>query len=390
MNKIAIFGSYNGSSVGDSAILMGLLDSLRSSGAGERNFRIIVPSLFDLERELLGFDINISWDMSPLEAPPSSLVEKIVGKAKRMILPSRYFEKKKKVQVSNALSGCSALLIGGGNLVMDLYPAWPDVLKAVCDAALEKGVEYSFVGVGAGPVTDPRSVPILRNCLEKARAVYFRDSGSRDYCESVLGYNSGLLMPDLALHLPIRTGVELIRREKKALVNLAAIWGQSWPTPDDRRFTKYISSMVDLVGRSCRKLHIDTVEIFESNTGDSEASEAFARHFNEKYINKIKLINPGRARTVAQLVDSAKAAELAFVTRLHAGILAHKSGCEIVAVCYQPKVADVLLSCGVNPHLIGIDQIDEYDLVCSESVGPHDLTGFKAAIDQCVMKALGE
>lgn len=388
MKKIAIFGSYNGVSIGDTAILVGLLKSLPLEVANEYGVKLIVPRLFDLERDLSAFKIEFPVEIVTLETERGGFFRRCLRAASRAILPKEYFDFREQKILNNALTGCSFLLIGGGNLLMDLYPAWPKILLQVCTAANNAQIPYSFIGVGAGPIDTPEARSVLGACLQGAAGVYFRDESSKALCESVLDFKTGSLIPDLALGLPSIEGCLQVKRRNLALVNLAAIWGKAWPSPDESLFSEYISNMVGLVGNTCRRMEIKQIHVFETNSSDSEASSAFVTEFVQRFRDEFSIEFPQERRTVSELLDVARTAKIGFITRLHAGILAAKSGCEIVAVCYQPKVADVLVSIGVNPCVIDLNKLalGNYNL---KSQAPNDLSGFKREIYDCLQTVIG-
>ena len=389
MRAVAIFGSYNGSSIGDTAILLGLLASLQRIGFGGTRIRVIVPRVFDLDLELKAAGLLIDYELIALDQAPKNLFQRVVKKIFRLLAPKSLQARRAEARVKDAIKDCSILLVGGGNLIMDLYPAWPEFIQRICRASVDAGVPYSFVGVGAGPFNTESGKRALRECLQDAYRVYFRDDNSKALCQRVLQFDRSDVMPDLAAALPCASSVRQVRVHARALVNVAAIWGSSWPQPDLHRFERYIREMCTFVGSACQRFGITELQIYESNVGDAEASNAFSKEFLERYGSSISLIPSPSSTSVADLVAMACSARMAFVTRLHAGILASKGGCQLVAVCYQPKVGDVLRELGLKPCLINLSDLEGGSAAVPDLLDPVGFLDLNSEIDKFLIEATG-
>ena len=90
MREVAIFGSYNGSSIGDTAILLGLLASLQRIGFGGTRIRVIVPRVFDLDLELKAAGLLIDYELIALDQAPKNLFQRVVKKIFRLFSRSPF------------------------------------------------------------------------------------------------------------------------------------------------------------------------------------------------------------------------------------------------------------------------------------------------------------
>lgn len=354
MKKIAIFGSYNGNSIGDTAILLGMLSSLERIYGQDILVNVLVTREIGLKKELkeINLKININEIVIGHYCKSSNFIKKTIFRLKNRFFSKTIYNMKR---VDDALSGAEYLLIGGGNLIMDLYPIWPSLLQSICKAATELNIKYSFVGVGASPINTENGKAILKECLVGASKVYFRDKKSKETCENKLGVKDAFVMPDFALSL--KSTYSNKRNTKKVLFNIASVYGNSWPEKDDNKFSQYIKGMVKLAFYVHSRYQFEKLVIFNSNyPTDKQGSEIFYEQLKSSGLKaSIELIQ-GR-KSVGELIELGKSAQFAFITRLHAGILMSLGGCKVIGVGYQPKVKDVLNESNISSYTIDLNDI---------------------------------
>jgi len=348
IKKITIFGSYNGNSIGDTAILIGILSSLDRVFKEHIKVDVLVIKQIGLLDELRKFNLNICINEIVINKFENNTkyfpkYTKLLKKIKNKVFSETIVDISK---LNKSLSTSDFLLIGGGNLIMDLFPKWPKILKQVCDEANKTKTKYSLIGVGAGPINTQKGRDLLRKALIGSKSVYFRDNESKKYCNEILGFNDSRLIPDLALS--IKYDFNKNKRKNRLLINVASLYGYLWPEEDPTKFKKYIDGMVNLTLLIKDSLNIEELVVFNSNyPTDKQGSEAYINRLQEVKKNiPFKMIS-GR-RSVFELVQIGETATLAVVTRLHAGIIAAHGGCNVVGIAYQPKVKDVLKGSGIS------------------------------------------
>lgn len=370
MKKITIFGSYNGSSIGDTAIILGLLDSLSRLTKDELVIDVLVTGPVALKQEMASF--NISGKVSEIivfnrRMPGTGLFCRLARTLHKVRVRFLKASPIAKSVLKSSLSDSHLLLIGGGNLIMDLYPTWPGILEDVCEQARLAGVPYSFVGVGASPITTGMGAALLRRSVDGAQAVYFRDEASRLFCQRMLSLNDGMVGPDLALGLNLvdQQGVPMVPaaevdRDECMVINAASVFSHLWPYQDERAFQGYISGMCRAVNDAAAQLGMKRLVLISSNpVVDDYGSRALFEAIRRSSFNGHVSYADG-AKTVRELFDVCRASRYALVTRLHAGIIAHKAGCKVLAIAYQPKVKDVLEECGIATMVMAMeDLLDE-------------------------------
>lgn len=347
MRKIVIFGSYNGSSIGDTALLLGLISSIKRV---EHDCQIVVMTAkyIGLEQEL---DSLYSDNLNNVQ-------EVCVFANKSKWNPLRLYQKllKKnaisKNKVRRALKNADHLIIGGGNLIMDLYPQWPLILKEIINEANSCNIRYSLVGIGAGPITTPLGIKFFSEILNEAYKVCFRDSASLKYCYDTLSFKDGIVGPDCVFGIDWQAPATT-SPNKTLLLNLAAVFSSQWPYQSEPKFNLYVSSVYSSVKAIMNSRNLDKLVIYNTNYPIDEEAVLELLKLLKKADFEVEYIK-GKLQ-VSELLHICSNSNLAIITRLHAGLIAYIAKCEIMAISYQPKVKDVLSSVGVMENIIDIE-----------------------------------
>jgi polysaccharide pyruvyl transferase WcaK-like protein len=356
--KLAIFGSYNGTSIGDTAILLGLLNGVAQT-APEAKVTVLSMGPLDLSRDLA---------LTGLIHPPRVVRANTHAPAEWPVLRSLWWRLQRlglplgtpfnPARVREALEDQDLLLIGGGNLLMDLFETGVDLIENITRAAQQAGCPYSFAGVGAGPVAQPGSAARLAASLAPARRVVVRDAPSRALCADALGRADTVCAPDLAFALP---AWESHTPRVTLAVNLAAVGAPTWPLRDETGYQLYLDGMARLVLAAAEQTRPDYIEVVTTNPAvDLGAGLDLAARLAGQ--TRLPVRQPV-LRDVTDILDAFGRAKLAIVTRLHAGITAALAGAPVLPVAYQPKVDAVLREAGIGPYPVALAdlQAPEYD-----------------------------
>ncbi|MBF7052531.1 polysaccharide pyruvyl transferase family protein [Halomonas sp. KAO] len=346
--KVAIFGSYNGGSIGDTAILLGLISSVFRVLGDDVEITVLALGTLGINSELeeLGGRQRVKRvkEVAIYRKVDYSFlgVEKFLNKGWRVLRRLRGRVQVNERRIRSVLNNSDVLLVGGGNLVMDLYKNWPKLLKLVCSVSKDVGVPYSFIGVGSAPINTLQGKNDLLYSLKSAKSVYFRDLTSKKYTEDHLGFEKSAVGPDLAFGIdsPQLTQAD---KENVLMLNLAAVYSRQWPVKDPDKYDNYLSNMVVVVDRLVESLSIKELVIFNTNYPlDETAAEDFIKKYKSSSNLSVSLNFIRGRNTVSRLLDICSKAKFSLVTRLHAGIISKISGAHVLAIEYQPKVKDVL------------------------------------------------
>ncbi|MFL1464668.1 polysaccharide pyruvyl transferase family protein [Marinobacter sp. HN1S83] len=358
--KVAIFGSYNGGSIGDTAILLGLISSIYRVLGDDVEITVLALGELGINGELkeLGLDRRVK-EVAVYKAFDDSLYGggEFLNKIWRFFKRLRKQSPINKCRARKVLRATDVLLVGGGNLVMDLYKNWPKILRTVCDLSRDEKVPYYFVGVGSAPINTLQGENDLLYCLKSAAGVYFRDASSKKYCEERLGFGDSLVGPDLAFGIKCHDLTRVVK-DNVLMLNVAAVYSERWPVEDLKKYSDYLSNMVRIVDRLVESLGIEKVVIFNTNYPlDEFSSEDFLHQYKSTSNFPVDISLLRGRNTVSRLLAVCSRARFSLVTRLHAGIVSYISGVRVFAVEYQPKVRDVLNAQTSNTIVESFDSV---------------------------------
>lgn len=345
--SIAVFGSYNGSSIGDSLILLGLISSLsRVLPSGARicvyHFNHSSP-LNDRDLKALALDREIIIKFKTVSPATWKgyagrwLIKSMpIAHRLRLKLLARLLIRLERIEEDH-------LIVGGGNLVMDLFEVWPFCLKRVIDACKAQGRPYSLLGIGAGPIGSVYAATIFRRILDTAHAVELRDQQSLELCRLQLNYDGGRVMPDPALATHIHEQLLPRRPIKTQLgINVAGVWGHGWPYTNQSRYRDMLRAYSALVSRLCQQYAYTNIVFIVSNLADVKAAHDLAE--------LTKIASPSvnldysdyKSLSPIKLLEAVSACNFIVTTRLHACLASGMTGRNFMAFSYQHKVANVL------------------------------------------------
>lgn len=88
-------------------------------------------------------------------------------------------------QLALNMKNVDKVIIGGGNMLMDLSPVWPYILKDITNLAIRNQIPYEILFVGAGPIKHKKSKLIYRDILSNANKVSVRGDKSKRVLEDI-------------------------------------------------------------------------------------------------------------------------------------------------------------------------------------------------------------
>ncbi len=388
--RIAIFGSYNRQSVGDKAILIGLLHLLRRA-APEARLRVLALDAAAIREELVHYPWASGVDVVDARSArgrPTRAGPRPGASASELPRPSRAarialslphpipalvdaiaFTLRLPRQLTDDVD---LLLVGGGNLLMDVFPSWPVKLHRVVRRFTAVGVPVHFLGVGALPPRTGLGRVLLRRTLRSARGVSVRDPDSAAVVAGLLGRRPSVY-PDFALSMPAPARPRE-RDQREIVVNAAPLGGPGWHRRDPALFRAYTAGLASALEDVQAKAAGMTFRFVDTNyPADRAAPLEVMRRLREAGMPAERLRYDDRLHSCEETLEILGGARLAVTTRLHAGLLALRAGTPVIALAYQPKVRNIL------GGLRGVHAIIP---ISSEGVAPEALgREMRAALD---------
>ena len=361
--KIGVFGSYNNTSIGDHAILEGILDGFENrientsfvifsfspdeteSMLRERKARIKVldarPPKISSKRKRARPPIP-----SEIHAAPKKKGQKLlplwlrsqlrIAQSDLKIMSERPFWR----SVQQEIRDLDILLIGGGNLMMDMFSAWPVYPFIYAFLARRAKTPTMFFAVGAGPLQSRRGRWYFRKAARWAEALSFRDSPSLELIEKELGCKKNKLTlsadPAVLLKPPSTTIPRQASKPLRIGMTLTPYFGSKyWPTSNPAIYHRYLQNMAAIIER--------TLAIFDANVmlfATNHPSDLYPARDVMALLPDIERITIIEDRlNVADIISLLKSFDLFVGTRLHSLILAWIANTPSLALAYQPKVS---------------------------------------------------
>jgi polysaccharide pyruvyl transferase WcaK-like protein len=353
MIKVGIFGSYNAASIGDFAILQGIIEQLRSR-SNDIVFRVFSFACKETRDVLIKYENVYCTPSSPLKATEvwkrsdqlwnlhknahkSNFISKSISRFAKMILfvaNARFWITKYK-----EIRDLDLLIIGGGNLLTNLYASWPIYLLIFTMLAKLAGIPIMFYAVGAGPIKGFLGKLIIKLTIGLADYITVRDEESAN-----LLVNKGLLKecivsadPALVLHPPQQEGSKTRLSAEGALIGVTVVPYfriNDWPYPDMHKYEQYVNWMADILDNMIEKLNCRVVFFGTHYPSDIEVAIEICNRMRRN--NKVIVIK--ERLDVNAVMKLILCCDVIIGTRLHSLILSYICKTPFIGLIYQPKV----------------------------------------------------
>jgi|GEM_PF-6826748 len=383
---IGVIGSYGGASIGDEAILNGLLLALNevcddnnlsiriftsnvrntSSAVDFKNLgsKICVINWTTGEDDLEKTQITTSENFAVKKKFGRNLYDFILKKfpSGSLFLEKYYRRTSGKYIIKPGLfENIDTLIFGGGQILMDLFPKWILILNELINEARKYKVKVYFMGVGAGPIDYFYSKKIIERIVSEYY-VSTRDANSSSLLEKM--YNKKIFInTDLAFGL---------FQEKKEIMEREAVGVSVIPY-----HSRYIRNIANRNEDSYENYKINAAKIFDNFIDKSKEHLIFfatnfptdiraAKEIISLMNNKTKASIINNRLSVDQLLDFCKSRQFIIGTRLHSLILSSCAGTDFYALNYQPKVNAFLEKINKKDHYIDINKLCQRELTSDE------------------------
>lgn len=393
-SKIAVFGHYGNSNLGDEAIIEAALKNLRRL-LPDAELECFSINPFD-SRDRHGvnaFPIRYrpDWfnpttvaqaDTRPRESSPPSveqpasikqaikripLMKTLIGSVNRL-LSFRQTVRRELQFVTAArdyLSDFDLLLVTGSNQFLDNFGGpwgFPYTLLKWSWIARKTDTKLAFVSVGAGPIYKRLSFFLLKHALKRADYISFRDEGSRRMIKQRIGID-GDVYPDIAHSLTPKTpphrSTETDREGRTVAVNPMPVFDRRyWYHVDDEKYRRYVKALAEFCDRLL--MHGEQVVLFntqakDENVIDDVHAELRSKPTYPEYEDRLKA---AKSRELDELMSVLNDADVVVATRFHATVLPVQLGKPVMGVCYYRKAVEQLADIGMSDSYMNIEELD--------------------------------
>ncbi len=335
--RVFIVGWYGTETVGDKAILSGIISEYKE--IYKENIEFIIGSLFPFITERTCKELQITAKV-------------IDSQSLELYRHSKY---------------CNETVMGGGPL-MDL-----EVLHVALNGfKIAKRYKRKTVvyGCGIGPLTKKRYLRTTKEILKLADILKFRDQKSVDLAKEWTGRDDITLSGDLA----IKCIKELSNdRNKIKKSNVLACFLREWPYEYARHLSpenfkkeqlSFESGLAQYLLKLSKELGIKKVVLHHMhNFVVGSDDRDFSRRFIKKYFSsksEIDITYNQKLSTVESIVDIMNTSKHNLCMRFHSVLFAHTLGVEFTAIDYTfgGKIYNFLKDNSQMDRLVSFEQIN--------------------------------
>jgi len=263
------------------------------------------------------------------------------------------------------------LFVAGSNQFLDNFGGvwgFPYTVLKWTLLAKSAGTKVAFVSVGAGPLFARTSKAMNRLALALGDYQSVRDEQSKALLLGRKQAKLPLVYPDLAFSLPTN-GDESMPAHLRASgtkptvgINVMAIYNERyWFAPNREKYRRYVEKMAGFAAFLVRESY--PAFFFGNQPFDElvidDVTEAMAR------IGVDRDHIPARAksgRTVAELLETVRRADIVVATRFHATVLALHAHRAVLGVCYGRKGVDLLHAMDLCEFALHLEDLRTEDL----------------------------
>lgn len=327
--RITLVSFFESQNIGDITITKAIIEQLLKN---DRITNILLVN-YSNASTMKNTQSKINWTKSQFA------IEKGFKYNVKKILPMNYinkfryyyFKKKRYLQIKEILKDTDYVIIGGGNMLMDIFPEFIDKYFEYLNVAKELNIPFSTILVGAGPIIHESSKNKLIQFLTYNNYISVRDELSyitlKNYFKGPIS-----ITPDPVFSLELSTNKKNSRDIN--LIGINALSEVCFKNENEYNlYYKFLEKVISV----CKKVYNpDILKIFSTDTIDYKTMN----NLYEKYknINKmhIELVCLNDLSEVDNFLN-----EIDFVIggRMHAMIFCQLKCIPFIAVNWQPKVA---------------------------------------------------
>jgi polysaccharide pyruvyl transferase WcaK-like protein len=382
--NLGIFGSYNKASIGDSAILQGIIDQFKlnlnsltvfafdpvdiKATVDFYNIREKIlackPILYKKKTEQIqSMQQNQFIDnLRKLIKKNNTLSRSIYSfyKSKSLLTLAidfiiYYSNKKFWKKITREIEKLDLLIIGGGNLIMDLYPNWPIYPLIYALLAKKAKIPIMLYAIGAGPINSFKARIYFKIIGHLADVVTTRDVNSTKEVRT-LGIRSPKIITsadnDIYINLNKYNFKIGQKREKIGITVVPYYDKRYWPNGDGMIYKEYVRKMALLVDEIVMQLNQEVLFFATNFPNDLLVSYDIYK----KSFRKEKIFIVENRLTIGEILSTILQCQIILGTRLHSLILSYTTTTPFLAFGYQPKVRSFCEEYWSNDFFVPLDK----------------------------------
>ena len=241
MNKIVMVSFFKSNNLGDVVLSKSLYEIYNNSAAKIQCYDFTTISKVKPQTEIT----NRSEDSYlTLKGQINSRISKVLKSSlytKITFFIKRYTTDYKRWSTfSEALKGADEIVIGGGNMLMDIDETWPLLISEYVRIAKKNNKKVYISHVGVGPLNSYLSKKLISNLRYSIEGISVRDLKSSNELVNSLNYNEEIITITADPAFSLYTEKPFNQIKNQIGINVLSITCFL----DEKTYTNYISEMV--------------------------------------------------------------------------------------------------------------------------------------------------
>ena len=330
---ILIIGWYGTETVGDKAILGGIVDSYIKKYGPDTQF--VISSLYPFVTRKTLMELNIQ--------------------NKAIVIPCESIE-----FIKTCISA-NEIVMGGGPL-MDLEQLWVPLLAfSIGNLSGNRNV---VLGCGIGPLNEQKYRLVVQKILHKADYVYLRDQDSVNWAKSNAGVETELVDDPASWYIKDKERHIMTKEDGYLACFLRELPPEYFNCKNQMDFqsikekfefglSRYLKSVAEKFGAPIRLFHMHNFTV-----GNDDRD--FSRYFIDKYFDKKDRISLDEGlSTVDSIITAMKSSKYNICMRYHSVLFAQTLGLDFSAIDYTRggKIYSFLKQHNMLDKLVQIDEL---------------------------------
>jgi len=334
--QVLCLGSYFTENYGDHAIFSVIEKALKSKGG------------------IRALPFSIKPTFAYRHGTSMRLISKIVMGI--FILPKHYLSMYKKAKDS------SAVLIGGGNLIHDVYPLTVVQFFLTCLTIKAAGRKSLIFAVGVGPLRSWFSRLWISLSCKLSEGIVIRDTYSKRVIERCWGIKNRLreiIVPDVVLSIEAKE--EKVLNKEQPLVGISTMFykmPEKYPGGRKQDYQNYLKRMEDIVRLTVKRLKAKVI-IFSTEPTEDQATvnELMARVQDLKDVSSVEI------KSLALGLEVTGSCDYHIGSRLHTLIFSLAQGVPSVALTSHGRITGLFTDLDAKDLMHNIDDFNPASVV---------------------------
>ncbi|MBA4310809.1 MAG: hypothetical protein C0425_10820 [Chlorobiaceae bacterium] len=282
-----------------------------------------------LEVEKLSGEFDLYEEKSSEILLRNGRIKKILKEIFSKIISKKYLMTKKQnfKKFEEELKNVDGVIIGGGNMFMDISPVWPMLINEYVKLAKKQNKKVVVTSVGVGPVKYKYNQKIIRSIVKKTDYFSVRDEKSLEEITYII--------KDQNMKIKTTRDPVFMLAKNSSYANFSNVVGVSvlghTCFDNEELFDTYIKQILQLISSLSGK----EIVLFSTEKSDYPTIKAVSKKLKKEYSIEVSIVNIKELKDLKELYSKC---EFLIGGRMHAMIFAHTQNIPHFGFDWQRKI----------------------------------------------------